>query len=370
VKFTVAHAALAAALKRVAPLAPADSTVPILSTVRIEAGLDGLVVTTTDFDRWLSERVDDEPRPDWAGCVAAEKLHELTKSLRGGGEIGLEATDERTLKIVNGRVTAKLGVLPASDFPRAWARRDDAPVTCELAAAALLAAVKFCSHLLSEPDDKSGRYWLQGIHLGDDGVVAGTDGNRLAVFKLAGLSAPAAGIILPTLTAKRLAALLRETESTVAVTLTGHLAIFAGDRWELRSKLIDGAFPNYRRALLARSAAPVVVDRAALAAATDRVKLMIDGLKESKRSLRLTVEAGALTVTSSQPDAAIEEVIALAGEPTPAALEANAIYLAEGLKALDGNVFVELHLSDDPYRPFWLTAEDEPHDGITLVPMR
>jgi DNA polymerase-3 subunit beta len=364
VKTSVERDVFNSVLRRVAPLAPDVSTIPIIGTVRLEAGTDGLAATTSDLDRWLTERVDDKPREPWAGCVAAERIHDLIKSLPGGGDIALDA-DDRELTLVSGSVTARLGVLPPDDFPRVWQRSDEPAVVSEIEAAALLPALKFCGHVCL-PDNEATQHFHLGVHFGEDGVLAGTDGRRMAVQRLTGLRAPPGGVIIPAPTCRRLQALLRETEGLVAVTLTPRLAAFAGGQWQLTAKTIDGAFPDYESALPLRSHGPAVVDREALAAATRRVKLMCFG--EKTHGLRLGVDKNELTVSGSSPEAAINEVIPLAGIIGGTMVAVNALFLDKALEVIECDR-VELHLKGQ-HDGFWLCAAGEDYDGIVLTPMR
>jgi DNA polymerase-3 subunit beta len=366
-KLTVARDLFAAALARVAPLAPDVTTIPIVGTVRLETGPGGLTVTASDLGRWLTEQVDAEPRATWAGCVDASRLNDLVKSLRAGGDIVLEVADD-AVKLMSTSVSARLWVFPADDFPPLPEPRGDEPVTrFELDALELRTVLKFCGHAVSEEEQL--RWYLCGIHLGGNGIAAATDGYRLAVHRLPYLRVPdERGLIVPTPACRRLQALLRGAEGTVYVTATPRTVSVRSGQWQLVSKLIDGTFPTYSRAIPPRSNTPVVVDRAALVDATDRVKLMNRGSGKKTHGLRLSVKGNDLIVSGGEADAAIEEVITITGDSVTATVGINVIYLAEALEVLESDQ-IELHLSNEPHRGLWLCADGEDHDGIVVMPM-
>jgi DNA polymerase-3 subunit beta len=261
----------------------------------------------------------------------------------------------------------RLGLLPAEEFPALPIYAAEPAFTSELDAGGLLRVLKFCGHAASEEET---RYYICGIQLSADGIACATDGHRLALHRLKGLKAPEKGVILPVPACKRLQALLRDVNDPVVVTITPRLATFAAGQWQLSSKLVDGTFPDYRRLLPDRSAAPVVIDRAAFAAAIARVGLICTGPGKKSRRASLAVAGGDFTVSGGELQASIDEVIAVvSGGNASVTTGANIRYFAEALGVLEGDQ-VELHLGDDPRDALWLCDAGEEHDGVVIMPMR
>lgn len=356
-KTTVTRDGLYPALARVAPLAPSIRTIPVMGCVRLETGSGGLSIVASDFDCWLSERVDEEPREAWAGCVDAERFAGLVKSLVG--EITLEA-DDGMLTIAGDGVSARLSVLPGDDFPSVPSLNE--PTRFEIAAGELTTTLRFCGHAASK---ESHRFWLCGVRLRSDGVAAGCDGHRLAVRRIAdGLELPEGGITVPLPTCNRLTGLLRGLEGAVAVEVTPRLVRFTGGTWVLTGKLLDASYPEIERVLAPRSERPAVVDRAALVAACSRIGLLAAG---KTHGMRIDAAGTELTASGGSVGALVDQIISSAGPVDTVSLGLNAHFLAEALAAI-GTDRAELHLTRGS--PIWVCAAGETHDGITIMPMR
>ncbi len=160
------------------------------------------------------------------------------------------------------------------------------------------------------------RYYLNGIHMHaveDGGFLraVATDGHRLARVETP-LPEGAAGmppIIVPRKTVAEIRKLIDDVDAdqTVEVALSNARIRFKVGRAVLRSRLIDGTFPDYERVIPSGNDKLLVVQTKELSEAVDRVATIAT---DKSRAVKLSLAKGRLTLSAVSPDAgrAVEEL--------------------------------------------------------------
>jgi DNA polymerase-3 subunit beta len=360
--------ALAPALKHAVRLVPDRMTIPLLTSVKIETGSDGLRATTCNLDSWFTTMIDSEPREPWSGCVAAPGLEAFVASVASCAEIALEADNVRLTAASSG-ATAHFGLMESADeFPIMSATWTAEPMASfEIEPDELAAALKFVEPTAA---DSGTRYHLQGAFIDPEERLVTTDGNRLAAYVLpVTLPAIPDNVIVPLSILRLLPPLLRGFASTVTVAITPCAITFDTGGWTLTSKLIDGTYPTWRRVIPERLAQPMVVEAKALRRAADRIATVCSSLKT--RAARLRLDGGELSVTAvtgGGDTAEVTSVIAVQGGAEGLEIGLLAKYLIEALDVIDAE-FVELHVHDRT-TVAWLCAVGKDETGIAIMPMR
>jgi len=160
------------------------------------------------------------------------------------------------------------------------------------------------------------RYYLNGIYVhavseGDEKLRAvATDGHRLA---RAEVDLPEGangipGVIVPRKTVAELRKLIDETDGSVKVSLSDTKVRFDFDEAVLISKLIDGTFPDYERVIPSGNDKVLTVDRSSFAQAVDRVSTIAT---EKLRAVKMSIDAGQLTLSASSQDNSTEKLRAV-----------------------------------------------------------
>ena len=247
---------------------------------------------------------------------------------QGGPELSLRA----------GRSTFDLPCLPAADFP---SMTDEG-----LSHSFALGAGELCrlfDRTRFAISTEETRYYLNGIHLHaveDRGRLraVATDGHRLARVEAA-LPEGAAGmppIIVPRKTVNEIRKLIDDVdpEEAVEVALSNARIRFKVGRAVLRSRLIDGTFPDYERVIPTGNDKQLVAPTKALSEAVDRVATIAT---DKSRAVKLSLADGRLTLSAVSPDAgrAVEELdVAYAGEPLEIGF--NARYILDMSTQIEG----------------------------------
>lgn len=373
---TVAAEALLPALKRAATVIDRRNSIPILSTVLLSVDRDTLEVSATDLDVMLIERLPCQDGADGgAVAVGAFALLDFVKRLPKGSQVELVANGDM-LAIAAGRVRSKMPTLRADDFPliaeKAWQGTFDAP------AAQLrhdLARVRFAV------STEEMRYYLRGIYLETDaeaGEIAAvaTDGHRLARVRrpLPPTFAECKGGIVPV---KPIDCLLRiigrnpDPAATVDVAMAPTMIQFSlgGDAIVLRSKLIDGSFPDYRRVIPKHNYERLTFSTAGLAPMLKaRAETPAAGRFAAKdKAAALHMSEGGLVLSKANGDAAVTVAgAAYSGKMMTVCF--NAGYLGDVLDALGDDV-AEAEFAD-PKAPIRIVGASSPELDIVLMPLR
>ncbi len=237
---------LKSALTVVGRVVEKRSAIPILGMVKFA---DGAVIGT-DLDNEVSVRLP-ATRFEGTACLPLHSLVHLVSHLSPDETVRISVGEKAaTISFSSGRYD--LPTVDVADFPE-FLMAEPQPIAVD--GDRLKKAVSFVAPFISTEET---RYYLNGVHISDDAAVA-TDGHRLGWHPL-GFDGGAFGkAILP----KRLVDTLMVLPAPKSVALAKDKIAFEMEGMSVRSKLIDGTFPDYRRVIptMSDNAARLAVDR-------------------------------------------------------------------------------------------------------------
>lgn len=344
-KVTIDRTVLLKALSHVQSVIERRNTIPILSNVRLEANDERLALSATDMDLEIVKASPATVSVKGATTVSARTLYDIVRKLPKGAKIDLDATSggER-LQLVCDRSRFTLATLPIEDFPVMTS--GELPFAFRLAASELRDLIDRTSFAMSTEET---RYYLNGVYLHTvvhNGVsvlrAVAIDGHRLASVEMP-LPAGAEGmpgVIVPRKTVTEVRRLVEDGEAEVEIALSETKIRFAVAPEErggavLISKLVDGTFPDYERVIPRHNDKQLDVECKRFAAAVDRVSAISS---DRSRAIKLTIEAGTLTLAASAPEhgSATEEIEAqYHGKPIEIGF--NARYLLDITRQIKGD---------------------------------
>ncbi|MGH6945268.1 MAG: DNA polymerase III subunit beta [Geminicoccaceae bacterium] len=372
-KLAIDRAALLKSLAHVQSVVERRTTIPILSNVKLDAAADGLSLTATDMDLSVVELAEAEVGQPGATTAGAHTLYDVVRKLPEGSRIRIERAESGSeLTLRSGRSTFDLPCLPATDFP---AMPDDGlEHGFSIAAGGLRRLIDRTRFAVSTEET---RYYLNGIYLHaleDDAAnvlrAVATDGHRLARVE-AELPKGAEGmpsVIVPRKTVGELRKLIDELDADqpVEIALSSARIRFTVGPAVLRSRLIDGTFPDYERVIPTANDKLLVAPNKELADAVDRVATIST---EKSRAVKLSLAEGRLTLSAISPDAgrAVEELdVSYAAEPLEIGF--NARYMLEMSAQIEGDD-IELAMAEAG-APMLVRDPKDASTLYVLMPMR
>jgi DNA polymerase-3 subunit beta len=359
---TIHSSELLRAIRRVAPIVPAKTPVPIMSCIALRASGGTATFAATDSHRSIRTSVPCEG--DLAVALPAKTLSSIAASLPAGDVVVELVPGGASIRA--GRARFKVPSMPIEDFPPLHATTGD--LLASMPAAALGDLLRSVQHATS--DDIS-RPHLAGIQLelGDGTATAiATDGHRLS---MASIPCEAVGVptLLPSAVASSVIGLCLEREEAEGVVLLRegrHLVVERGDT-SLRCVLGEDAFPPWRKIMPStnRKGGRASVLRADLMAALHRVSLVSD--RES--SVLISIADDALKLSAQSPDSgeSSEDVPAMHAKDGESRI--NATYLSDLLRACSGER-IEIALGQ-PLEPVAVYDFEETRQAVgVIMPMR
>lgn len=345
VRFRCDQRMLQQAVARVARAGATSPGLPALAGVHLELTGRRLQLTATDREMVIAETVSVIDGDDGTALVPGRLFADIVRALPSGVVAFEEAGGQATLG--GGRSSFRLHSLPTAEFPNLPAVPD---TSVTLDASVLAQALR---QVIVAASRDSGRPALCGVLLSaePDGLRAvATDTYRLALRDMPGVHALDDGrkVLVPARALAEVARALGSAEQVVA-----HFgerdAVFDLASLRLRTRLLEGEFPNYRPILPVPGAAQTRVSVAAddVAAAVGRVNL----LARAGAPVRITVSDGALIVGAAAVEIgeAVEELDARCEGTTGMTVVVNPAYLLDGLGAVGaGDVTIEIA---DPLKP-------------------
>ena len=342
-------------------VASRTGALPVLQDLRITASGDGLELVGSDLE--ITNRVQVPAEVEETGVAVVPKmLGDIVRKLEPGPVMVTVTGDEAV--ITAGRFSTSLRLKPAEDYPR-LASNDGQGVRLDAAAFAL--ALRQVVRAASKDDL---RPILTGVLLTTHGGglrLVATDSYRLAVRDLKGVSMLAEGQRV-LVAAKGLAEVQRLAgDGEIEVVLRERDVVFRTSRAEVTARLIEGDFPNYEQLIPSGYPNRLVVNRASLMEALDRVQIV--GQNRDNAAVRLTMSAGGLDLSMSAQDVGnAQESVDAKFEGTELTVAFNPTFLHDGIDAVDTEEIVLETV--DPLKPATLHAADNGDFLYLLMPVR
>lgn len=338
-KFTLERNSLLNLIGHAQGIVEKRNTIPVLANVLIRAEGDTISMTATDMEIEMNETISATVAQPGAVTAPAHTLYEIARKLPEGAQVELHSANPNQLTLSSGRSHFKLGCLPVEDFPKM--PEGDLRHCFTLASSDLRDLIDRTRFAISNADV---RYYLNGIymHTSEQGGnttlrAVATDGHRLArVEKPSPKGAETMpGVIVPRKTVGEARKLLEESQGDINIALSESKIRFAFNNMLLTSKLIDGTFPEYERAIPANNDKVLDVDTVALTAAADRVATISS---DKMRTIKLSLSPGHLVLSANSPEAgSATEEIEVAYEGAMLEVGFNARYLLDVLQQIRGS---------------------------------
>lgn len=339
IKFTVTKEHILDGLQRVQNVVSTRTTLPILSNTLLQADAKSLSLTTTDLDVAVRCSVEADVSKQGATSLPARKLFSILKEVPAA-EIEVEVDDRNAASIRCGSSFYKIMGLPAEEFPKF--PKADGGKSLKIEQAVLRDMLKKTAYAVSNDET---RYVLNGVYMSfkaDKLTVVATDGRRLALIEHE-VEIPKGGeteFILPTKAVGELQRLLAD-KGDLKLWVGDNQVICEIDGTTLVSKLIEGAYPNFRQVIPSEVKERIQLERELLLSALHRASILAS---EKSQSVKLSFAKNTLTISATTPEVGeAKETLAINYKGKELAIAFNPLYLMDPLRNLDADeVFLEL----------------------------
>lgn len=366
-KFLVDRDALLEPLQFASSVVERRQVLPILSNLLLSLQNGVLSLTGTDQEVEMTASTSDlilDPNGQ-AGevTVPARKLVEICRSLPPGS-IEFSHAGHR-LSISSGPFKSHLATLPATEFPRA--EMDKPRVELTLNGSELKLLLESTSFAMAQQDV---RYFFNGMLMEIDSTgltFVATNGQRLAIRHLPREFSVSEKVqfVVPRKGVIELGRMLKDSSLALSMQFSdNHLQVKTGN-FCLTTKLIDGSYPDYERAIPVGGDKIVLVDRREFKDALTRTSILAN---EVYRNVRLVLSSGNLTIHANNPlQEEAQERVAVEYQGEEIEIGFNVGYVIDALSVIDSDQ-VQVALSDS-HSAMLLTAPDDLQSRYVVSPM-
>lgn len=252
---TIEQSVLARELALLAGVAAKNSTIPILSSVKMEAADGQLRLTATDLECGLVTTVPCRVVESGAICLPAKRLLDLSKALTGDIKIATDAKNYAA--ITAGRSRSKIPCEALSGFPDMPSAPSPIATLDARAFSGLLDSVKFCV----APDVARGAIHAVRLEFGATTRATAFDGNRMA-YAVGPQTEEAKDLLLPHGSLGQCGRITGESEDKESVLIAindNHIFLTVGPRL-LICRQIVGMYPSMAKVLDVTYPAKVTID--------------------------------------------------------------------------------------------------------------
>jgi len=319
------------------------SALPILSHVLLSTSKkDTLFMTTTDIDVSVQCSMEVEVVKAGGGALPVRRFFSIIRELPDS-TIEIETDDKNNGTVKCGSSYFKINGLSEDEFPAV--EKVDNEYSYRVEQGAFRNMLKRTAYAVSTDET---RYVLNGVYMSFKDkklTMVATDGRRLALSECE-VDVPKgaeAELIMPTKTVTELLRTLAD-EGELKIYLKKNKIMLEYGKVMIVSKLIEGAYPNYKQVIPGQCEERITIEREILHTALKRVSLITT---DKASAAKLTFAKNKLTVSTNTPDVGegIETIpIKYSGKSISVAF--NPEFVMDPLKNL-ANDEIYIELTDD-----------------------
>ncbi len=274
-KFQISKDVIYKSISHLQGIVDKKNTLPVLSNILIEAKNNSLILSSTDMDISIVEKLNCNILEDGATTINSQIFYDIVRKLDDNAEIEIISNDGKLLTLRASGSRFSLACLPKEDFP--IIDQSSGGTNLKINSKVLYKLIDKTKFAISNEET---RYFLNGLYFNvfnedtkTEVTLVGTDGHRLAKFshqidqKIDQIS----GVIIPKKTIYELSKLLSDLDEEIEIIISSNKIIFLINNLVFVSKLIDGSFPDYKRVIPTENNNIVEINREKLLSAVDRV---------------------------------------------------------------------------------------------------
>ncbi len=274
-KFKISRSIFFKTLSHLQGIVDKKNSLPILSNILIEAKENQLILSSTDMDISIIEKITCNISEEGATTISSQILYDIVRKIDDDSEIEIISNNGKLLTLRSDGSRFSLACLPKEDYP--IIEQDNSGVNILVNSKIFYKLIDKTKFAISNEET---RYFLNGLYFnvtneGKNNIITlvGTDGHRLAKFshEINAEIDQISGVIIPKKTIYELSKLLSEIDDDVNISISSNKIVFKIGDIIFISKLIDGSFPDYKRVIPKDNTNILKINRHKLLAAVDRV---------------------------------------------------------------------------------------------------
>ena len=301
-KATISKESITKALSLVGGIVEKKQTLPILSNILIEFKGSSFRLVATDLESELTIiGKTDNCETEGVTTASAKKLNDLCRLIPDGSNIELTLSgDKLNISTKNGKYS--LATLPSNEFP--IFETGDAVNTIIIKNQDLKDLITSTAFAMGNQD---WRHYLNGLFLKlEEGVLTAvaTDAHRLALNCVQVNSEVNFSGIIPRKSVNEINRFIGENEGDLNLSINDASLTVTSDNLTFKSKLIDGAFPDYNQVIPTGDSSLLDVNVNYFANSLSRVSILSN---DKNKGVKIHLVENNMTVRSNNADNELAE---------------------------------------------------------------
>ena len=301
-KATISKESITKALSLVGGIVEKKQTLPILSNILIEFKDSSFRLVATDLESELTIiGKTDNCETEGVTTASAKKLNDLCRLIPDGSNIELTLSgDKLNISTKNGKYS--LATLPSNEFP--VFETGDAVNTIIIQSQDLKDLITSTAFAMGNQD---WRHYLNGLFLKlEEGVLTAvaTDAHRLALNCVQVNSEVNFSGIIPRKSVNEINRFIGENEGDLNLSINDASLTITSDNLTFKSKLIDGAFPDYNQVIPTGDSSLLDVNVKDFANSLSRVSILSN---DKNKGVKIHLVENNMTVKSNNADNELAE---------------------------------------------------------------
>ena len=301
-KAIISKESITKALSLVGGIVEKKQTLPILSNILIEFKDSSFRLVATDLESELTIiGKTDNCETEGVTTASAKKLNDLCRLIPDGSNIELTLSgDKLNISTKNGKYS--LATLPSNEFP--IFETGDAVNTIIIKNQDLKELITSTAFAMGNQD---WRHYLNGLFLKlEEGVLTAvaTDAHRLALNCVQVNSEVNFSGIIPRKSVNEINRFIGENEGDLNLSINDASLTVTSDNLTFKSKLIDGAFPDYNQVIPTGDSSLLDVNVKDFANSLSRVSILSN---DKNKGVKIHLVENNMTVKSNNADNELAE---------------------------------------------------------------
>jgi DNA polymerase III subunit beta len=305
--FTIRRDVFSSAIQKTLGIVEKKTTMPILSNLLLRAIKNEIVIMATDMEIGLIATYEADIKTEGEITLPAKKFYEMVREIQGE-TIHVSKTDKDVVVLKSNKATYRILGMPVDDYPVL-----DESITFPLypikgAIFHELMKKTYFSIANDELRKNLNGAFLEIEKTGDRYMICmvSTDGHRLSLARFPldlenfFVTSPENDVIIPKKGIGEMMRLLEDSENEeVFIGIGNGVFVTKVGNTTLKERLIDGAYPDYKRIIPVDQGARVTMDRNQLLHAVRRMLVMTS---EKNTNMIMTLSADKVSLNSANSD--------------------------------------------------------------------
>jgi len=364
-KLKIIREVLFGPLSSIISVVAAKSTLPILQNFYIHAAAGVITLTGSDTEVESTTILSNEIKQDGSAAVPAKKLHSILSLLPDGSVLNISTTDNRCI-IKTGKSKFTLSILSGDDYPLLNASENYNDY--EIPAKSLRILIEQTGFCMAVQDI---RYFLNGLLIKTDSdkmTCVAADGHRLALCE-AKIDNPdnlSDKVIVPRKGILEILKLIKNTDSTVHMSIGKNHIKVSCSGVSIVSKLIDGTFPDYKTVIPENLERSILIKKEFLKSAIQRVQILSN---VQFKGINLEFSTHQIVLSSQNPEGEnSQDVIEVNSDISNLKIGFNSSYLLDAISVIKSQ---KIKLSFKDATSSCLITESDSNDcRLVIMPIR